>query len=217
MNWNQIKYETVRLGDVCEIIAGQSPPSDTYNTNNIGLPFFQGKTDFGVESPNVRMWCSKPLKIAQPQDILLSVRAPVGPTNICNQKSCIGRGLSAIRVGNKVNNRFLLFYFKQIEPVFSKSGVGSTFSAITQSDIKNLQIPLPSLEVQQQIAALLDRADTLRQLDRQLLTHYDTLIQSVFLEMFGDKNSEITAWPEVRIENLVAEKKREYEIWAIWQ
>lgn len=200
MNWKKVKLE-----DVCKIIAGQSPPSNTYNKEKIGLPFFQGKADFGLENPNVRMWCSAPQKIANPNDILLSVRAPVGPTNICDQESCIGRGLCAIRAGEEIQYRFLLYYFKKIESALSESGVGSTFSAITQADIKSLQIPLPDLPTQQHIADVLDKADALRQQNQQLLTHYDELLQSTFIALFGDPVKNEMGW-EVKKLGEVCEK-----------
>jgi len=138
-----MSWEKVKLSDVCEIIAGKSPPSLTYNNSGIGLPFFQGKADFGDNYPKVRMWCSEPNKISKPKDILLSVRAPVGPTNLCNVESCIGRGLAAIRSNGKTDSKYVYYYFKSIEPVLSTKGNGSTFSAITIGDVKDLQIPLP--------------------------------------------------------------------------
>ena len=76
-------WELKKLSDVCEVIMGQSPPGNTYNKNGTGLPFFQGKTDFGSFYPTPSTWCSKPKKIAESNDILISVRAPVGPTNMC--------------------------------------------------------------------------------------------------------------------------------------
>jgi type I restriction enzyme S subunit len=86
------------LTKVAKIIAGQSPPSTTYNHTGDGLPFFQGKADFQERSPRVRMWCnSERRKEALPGDVLISVRAPVGAVNLCDQTSIIGRGLSAIR------------------------------------------------------------------------------------------------------------------------
>ena len=136
-------FKTFTLGEVCEVIAGQSPPSDTYNFEQEGLPFFQGKIDFGDVFPVNRMWCDKPIKIAQPNDILLSVRAPVGPTNLCEETCCIGRGLSAIRSGKDVDSKFLLYFFRSIERKLSEQGRGSTFSAITQSEIRNIKITLP--------------------------------------------------------------------------
>ena len=93
-------WKIVKLGDLCDIVMGQSPPSSTYNSDGIGLPFFQGKAEFTELYPLTKKWCSEPKKIAELNDILLSVRAPVGDTNIANQKCCIGRGLAAIRYEN---------------------------------------------------------------------------------------------------------------------
>ena len=75
-----MKFE--KLGNIAYIIAGQSPPSSTYNNDGKGMPFFQGKADYGVKYPTVRYWCSEPTKISLPEDILISMRAPVGPVNI---------------------------------------------------------------------------------------------------------------------------------------
>jgi type I restriction enzyme, S subunit len=77
------------LSAVSEIIMGQSPPSATYNENNKGLPFFQGKAEFGDISPTARKYCTEPTRVAEANDILISVRAPVGPTNLANTKCCI--------------------------------------------------------------------------------------------------------------------------------
>ena len=84
------------LSDIAEITFGQSPPSSTYNEEKQGLPFYQGKLEFGEIYPTPRKWCSVPQKIAEKGDVLISIRAPVGPTNICPERSCIGRGLAAI-------------------------------------------------------------------------------------------------------------------------
>ena len=91
------RWVSSRLGDVAEIVLGQSPPSSTYNENENGLPFYQGKLEFGNIYPSPQKWCTEPKKIAEKGDVLISVRAPVGPTNICPERSCIGRGLAAIR------------------------------------------------------------------------------------------------------------------------
>lgn len=175
-----MKWDKVKLEDVSTIIAGQSPESKYYNQTGHGLPFFQGKADFGLETPNIRYWCTEPTKIAQPLDILLSVRAPVGPTNICNIESCIGRGLAAVRVGKKLNYRYLYWWFKSFEKKLSSMGNGSTFSAITTKVVKDLEVPLPPLHIQEQIAFTLDKADALRRKDQELLTKYDELAQSLF-------------------------------------
>ncbi|MDJ0746498.1 MAG: hypothetical protein QNJ32_24480 [Xenococcaceae cyanobacterium MO_167.B27] len=85
-----------QLENFTDIVLGQSPPSSTYNTEKNGLPFFQGKAEFGNLYPTPQKWCDSPKKTANQGDVLISVRAPVGSTNICIEKSCIGRGLAAI-------------------------------------------------------------------------------------------------------------------------
>lgn len=103
-----------------------------------------------------RVWCTAPQKIAEPGDILISVRAPVGPTNIADVQCCIGRGLSAIRPGDQVDRDFVLAALKFYEPDLVQLSSGSTFSAIKQSDLQNLEIPLPPLDEQRRIAAVLN-------------------------------------------------------------
>ena len=124
-------WELKKLGDpdVSEIIMGQSPPSSTYNTEQNGLPFFQGKKDFGDKFPTTRTWCNKPKKIAKKGDILISVRAPVGSTNWAKEECCIGRGLSAIRV--KIEPEYVYYFIKSLEYKLSKSGTGSVFNSIS--------------------------------------------------------------------------------------
>lgn len=145
-----------KLKDCCTIIAGQSPESKYYNTNGVGIPFFQGKADFGSLYPNIRTYCSQPTKIAEKDDILLSVRAPVGPTNLSPGKVCIGRGLTAIRPGSSVRLKYLLYFFRYYEAQLQKSGTGTTFKAITQNVIKNIEVPVPSLDEQERIVSKIE-------------------------------------------------------------
>ena len=152
-------WEWKKLRDkvVCELIMGQSPLSDTYNSDGIGMPFFQGKTEFGEIYPTVSKYCTAPNKIAQIGDILLSVRAPVGPTNIANIECCIGRGLGAIRPNSKNTlTNYLLYFFRNFEIEISNKGKGSTFPAITKKELEEINIPLPPLEEQKRIVAKLD-------------------------------------------------------------
>jgi len=175
----------VALSNVAKIIMGQSPPSSTYNKVGDGLPFFQGKADFGDMFPTPRVYCSAPKRIAEPDDILITVRAPVGPTNINCERSAIGRGLSAIRVGENLNRDYLLYFLRFYEPQLAKEGTGSTFTAISRKNLENIKIPLPPLAEQKRIAAQLAKADRLRQLRRYASQLGESYLQSVFLEMFG--------------------------------
>lgn len=200
MIWN----DTVSLGDICEVIAGQSPPSNTYNKYGEGLPFFQGKSDFGVRSPKVRTWCNKPVKIAKKGDILISVRAPVGPTNICDEECCIGRGLSAIRAGKKIGSAYLQYFLKKNEHVLTKMSRGSTFKAITQKDIKQLQVPLPTLEEQNRMVHILDEADNLRQKRKESIRLLDDYIASKFEEMFGSLRLNPKNWNKYSLKDITS-------------
>jgi len=146
----------MKLGEISEIISGQSPPSSTYRKEPVGLPFFQGKADFGAKSPTVRVYCVAPKKIAFPGDILISVRAPVGPTNVADVKCSIGRGLAAIRCREEADRGFVLSFLKLYEKEISQMGMGSTFGAINRDHLFNLEIPLPSLAEQRRIVAVLN-------------------------------------------------------------
>lgn len=178
----------LKLKDCCTIIAGQSPESKYYNTEGEGLPFFQGKADFGELYPTVRVYCSQPTKIAEKDDILLSVRAPVGPTNLSPGKVCIGRGLTAIRPSDKLLLKYLLYYFRYFEAQLQQKGTGTTFKAITQDVIKNLEIPVVSLSEQERIIARIEElfsqldkgVETLQKTKQQLAVYRQAVISSAF-------------------------------------
>ncbi len=143
-------WELSTLGESCDIVLGQSPSSDTYNTEGVGLPFYQGKAEFGDLYPTPEKWCSSPKKIAKKDDILISVRAPVGPTNLCPEKSCIGRGLAAIRPKN-MPTKYFLHYLRYIEKEWDSKATGTTFKAITGDVLRNQEIPLAPLPEQERI------------------------------------------------------------------
>jgi type I restriction enzyme S subunit len=152
----------VMLSDVAELVMGQSPPSTSYNDAGEGLPFYQGKTDFGATYPTPRIYCREPKKLAEPGDILMSVRAPVGATNLCKSRSCIGRGIVAIRA-NGIDRDFLYFYLKKIEAYIDSLGSGAIFKAINKSQLAELPIndagiPLPEQKKIAHILSTVQRA-----------------------------------------------------------
>lgn len=189
-------YPIKKLQDCATIIAGQSPESKYYNSTGEGIPFFQGKADFGELYPKVRVYCSSPTKIAQYNDILLSVRAPVGPTNLSPGTVCIGRGLAAIRPDDSLDLKYLLYYFRYFETQLSAKGTGTTFKAINQKLIKNLEIPIPPLNEQSRIVARieelfseLDKAvDTLKTTKEQLEVYRQAVLKDAFSD-FEKKDS----------------------------
>lgn len=144
-------WVTCLLLDFCDLEMGQSPNSSTYNSQGIGIPFYQGKSEFGSVYPTPQKYCSQPNKIALPGDTLLSVRAPVGPTNLCPHKACIGRGLAAIRPLDAVDPKFVLYLFRNLEKEIAGQGTGTTFKAITKDFLVNLPLKVPPLAEQQRI------------------------------------------------------------------
>lgn len=141
------------LPDFVQIEMGQSPPSTTYNRRGDGLPFFQGKAEFGDLYPEKRVYCSSPKKVAKPGSVLLSVRAPVGPTNISTYECCIGRGLAALHPSDAIPSKFILYLFRNIEPALSGEGSGSTIDSITKDVLENLEFDLPPVEEQRRLVA----------------------------------------------------------------
>src|SRR5437773_10276250 len=103
-------WPAIPLSDEChfKLIMGQSPPGSTYNEVGEGLPFFQGKADFGEKSPTARVFCSAPTGIVEPDDVLISVRAHVVPTDLADKQCAIARGLAAILCKNGVAPRCFL-------------------------------------------------------------------------------------------------------------
>jgi len=150
-------WEIKKLGEVCKVIAGQSPEGKYYNSEGIGMPFYQGKKEFCekfIGEPTT--WTTKITKEAEANDILMSVRAPVGPINFATQKICIGRGLAAIRAGEEVDVNFLFgFLLKHENEIIGNAG--AVFDSISKTQIENITIPFPPLPEQHRIVSLLDK------------------------------------------------------------
>lgn len=179
---NYPNWEKKKLEDISNITMGQSPDSDFVNTEKIGTPFLQGNAEFTNKYPIEKYWCTKPQKIANPTDILLSVRAPVGAINIANKKFCIGRGLSAIsfncnKLFGKYNLEFNLFQL-------IKKSQGSTFSSINKKDISEVILFIPCLEEQTKIADFLSAFDRKLENQKAQLEHWKQIKKGLLQQMF---------------------------------
>jgi type I restriction enzyme S subunit len=151
-------WEVKKLGEVCKVIAGQSPEGKFYNSEGNGMPFYQGKKEYGekfIGEPTT--WTTKITKEAEVGDILMSVRAPVGPVNFATQKICIGRGLAAIRAGKIIDKEFLFNFLIKHENEI-EGNAGAVFNSINKTQIESIKIPLPPLPEQQRIVSILDEA-----------------------------------------------------------
>ena len=135
-------WKVKQLGEMCDVLMGQSPKSEFYNETGEGLPFHQGVTDFGQRFPTDRVYCTVQKRIAEAGDILFSVRAPVGRINVANKKIVIGRGLSAIR--SKSGDQ--AFVLQQLKDKFQEEdtiGSGTIYNAITKADLLGVQLLEP--------------------------------------------------------------------------
>ena len=174
-----------KLSDISKVKMGQSPPSSTYNQENRGIPFFQGNADFGFIYPSIKIWCDSPTRIASHNDILISVRAPVGAINISNIKCCIGRGLSAIEVNNGYDMKYIYFYLNYFNRLFRRLEQGSTFPAINKKDLFNFPIILPKkLEEQQKITFYLINVDDLIQTTEKIIEKLKVLKRGLMQQLF---------------------------------
>lgn len=132
------------IGDEIDVTMGQSPPGNTYNTEGQGLPFYQGRTDFGMLFPTRRVYCTAPTRLAREGDTLLSVRAPVGDVNVAVEDCAIGRGVAALRhrSGSRV---FTYFLARSLHATFDQfNGEGTVFGSISKKALLGLACPKPS-------------------------------------------------------------------------
>lgn len=153
-------WQSVRLDEISQVIQGQSPPGNTYNTARHGLPFFQGKAEFGDVYPIAQKWCTEPSKLAYADDILISVRAPVGPSNLAPETCCIGRGLAAIRPLDGIPSKYLLYALRHSASRLADVATGSTFEAISGEQLRSHQVALAPLPVQHRIVAEIEKQVT---------------------------------------------------------
>ncbi|MDY7022868.1 MAG: restriction endonuclease subunit S, partial [Cyanobacteriota bacterium] len=152
-------WKTMKLKYVTNIIMGQSPDSSSYNFSEIGSPFLQGNAEFGELFPKPEIWCDSANKYSKKDDILLSVRAPVGAVNISDNIYGIGRGLCAIQPIN-IEKNYLFYLTKCIKHKLESISKGSTFQAIKLDDIKNIKVPIPPKREQQDIGNhLIEKTD----------------------------------------------------------
>ena len=142
------KWEVKTTSESILFTMGQSPPSEFYNENGEGLPFHQGVTDYGFRFPTHRVYCTAEGKIAEPGDVLLSVRAPVGRINVADRRLLLGRGLAGLRHRSDLQS----FLRQQICHVFVEEdavGEGTIYKAVTKRFLEQMPLLVPSKEAQE--------------------------------------------------------------------
>ncbi len=170
-------YPIVKLSEVCEVVAGQSPEGKFYNEDGEGTPFYQGKTEFTNQylgEPS--KWTTMVTKMAYENDIVMSVRAPVGPVNIVKGSVCIGRGLAAIRANKQVLPKYLFYLLESMREVI-RGNDGAAFASINRKEIENIEIPLPPLSVQEDLISEIEQYQKIIDGARQIVDNYRPAIK----------------------------------------
>lgn len=166
---------------------GQSPPGSTYNDAGYGLPFYQGVKDFDYRHPVPRVYCSKPKRVAQTNDILISVRAPIGRVNVADIPCAIGRGLAVIRPYDADDTRYLEYLLRHIEGDWMVlEGGGSVFGNATKKDLHQLRVRWPYQEERQAIANVLGTLDDRIAMNRQMNETLEEMARALFKSWFVD-------------------------------
>ncbi len=168
------------VDDEFDLTMGQSPPGETYNEAGVGLPFYQGCTDFGFRFPTRRIYCTAPARLGKAGDTLVSVRAPVGDINMATEDSAIGRGIAAVR--HKSGSRSYSYQFMQsIDDVFARfEAEGTVFGSIGKKDFHAIACVNPPRELvlayEARVSPVDDRVEVNERECRTLAALRDTLL-----------------------------------------
>ena len=168
------------VGEAFNLTMGQSPPGATYNEEGNGIPFYQGRRDFGFRFPTCRVYCTAPTRFGKPKDTLVSVRAPVGDINMADEECCIGRGVAAVRHKSGASS-YTYYAMTNLTPNFACfEGEGTVFGSINRENFETLPVmivPPAIIVAYEQLAKPLDeQICTFEHQSRILATLRDALL-----------------------------------------
>ena len=157
------------LSDIAVVVMGQSPDGKSYNEDGIGTVFYQGRAEFGTRFPTQRLFTTEPKHMAQENDVLISVRAPVGDLNVAKEDCCIGRGLGAVRSkdGHQSFVLYTMFALRSQLNVFN--GEGTVFGSINLDSLNSLTVIIPPIAEINKFEALV------APMDKAIRTNYDEI------------------------------------------
>ena len=157
------------LSDIAVITMGQSPKGESYNEDGVGTVFFQGRAEFGFRFPTRRLYTTDPKRMAQANDALMSVRAPVGDMNVAYEDCCIGRGLGAIRSKDGHQSFVLYTMFALREQLNVFNGEGTVFGSINRDALNSMPVDIPPKEIMDQFE------DIVSPMDAAIRNNYDEI------------------------------------------
>lgn len=173
------------LSAFAEVTMGQSPDAAACNTAERGLPFLQGCAEFGATHPDASIYCDPPLRVAKSGSVLISVRAPVGTMNYADRDYCIGRGLGAFKAKPGLANTTFLKHAVELNSSYlHRRSQGSTFAAVSTTDVRSVPVPVLSPEAQDWIASILTSVDTAIERTEALIAKHQQIKAGLMNDLF---------------------------------
>lgn len=201
------EWEEKKLGEVCEIIMGQSPKSENYNDKEIGIPLIQGNADIKDRKTKPQFYTSEITKTCDIGDLILSVRAPVGHISRSEHHACIGRGVCVIKTKQE---NFIYFYLIRNEKLWKRYEQGSTFTAINSDAINKFSLTIPNPQEQQKIGGFFYKIDKKLELQQEkidnLKKYKKGMMQRIFsqeIRFKDDNGNDYPGWEEKKLEEIV--------------
>jgi type I restriction enzyme S subunit len=206
------EWRPEKLSIIAEVIMGSSPSSSFYNENRIGLPLLQGNADIKNRLSAPRIYTTEVTKECEIDDILLSVRAPVGTVAKSLHNACIGRGISALRALKPNSQEYLYQWLFSYEASWQKVSQGGTFDAVNSDDIRNLLVPAPNPKEQQKIASCLSSLDEIIATHSQKLNLLKDHKKGMMQNLFPQEGEKVPKYRFKEFENdgVWGEKSLEY-------
>jgi type I restriction enzyme S subunit len=185
-----------KLPDFCNYVMGQSPSSQFYNSNREGLPFLQGCTTFGRMFPTFDTWTTQYTRTCKPNDVLMSVRAPVGDLNISRDVIALGRGVAALSM-KQGDNRYLYYLLMANRQKLSSCSTGTIYESISKTQLENIVFDVHEPEEQRHIVDILGSIDEEIENNEQLINIFENLAAKKYLD-FANKTS-----TKIRLEDVI--------------
>ena len=188
-----------KLGEIVDVIMGQSPKSEFYNTEGKGYPFLQGNRTFGLKYPTFDIYTAVLTKLAKAGDIIMSVRAPVGDLNITPVDMCLGRGVCSLRMKNG-NQSYLFYMMKYYIPYLLQKESGTVFGSVSKGDITELEVDIiEDVEKQKKIARYLEMIDDKIELNNAINNNLEQQAQAIFKTEFLSLKALPSGWRQARL------------------
>lgn len=210
-------WDETTIGECCKVVGGSTPRRNNPDFWDGDIPWVTPKDISDLETPFIsetpeqitrQGYESCSTDLLPEGTVLLSSRAPIGLVAIVARKMCTNQGFKSLIPSERVDSLYLYHYLKSSKDRLQNMGNGSTFKEISKEVTERITIPLPPLDTQKKIAAVLDKADSIRRKRKQVIAKLDELLKSVFLEMFGNPVTNPKGWDTRPLGNFFAEKPR---------